>query len=99
MGFSYGDTPQALNQSIPRYYEALQLFYEAFPKYNKSPLHLFGESFGARVMTLAAKFIIEQNLKLEKLSTVRENDLYSEQILPLASLALGNGWIDPRVQL
>lgn len=81
------------------YYDALQLFYEAFPKYSKLPLHVFGESFGGRMAPLIASYIIDQNLKLEESTTVEENCSPSKQIIPLKSVALGNGWTDPQVQL
>ncbi|CAO3636818.1 unnamed protein product [Mucor hiemalis] len=98
-GYSYGDLPNTLIESTPFYYVALQLFYEAFPRYSKLPLHIFGESFGGRMAPLIGNYILQQNLKVEDLSIEEKNNSTSKQIIPLKSVALGNGYTDPKIQL
>ncbi|CAO3621694.1 unnamed protein product [Mucor hiemalis] len=98
-GYSYGDLPNTLVESTPLYYVALQLFYEAYPKYSKLPLHIFGESYGGRMVSLIGNYIIQQNLKLDESPTVGKTDSISKQIIPLKSVALGNGYASPQIQV
>lgn len=81
------------------FYDALQLFYEAFPKYNKLPLHIFGESFGGRMASLLASRIVDENVKLKESTAVEESNSLCKQIIPLASLALANALLNPSSQV
>lgn len=73
------------------FYEALQLFYEAFPKYSALPFHLFGESFAGRYIPHYADYIVKQNLQLDQSG--------SRKLIPIGSVGIGNGWINPLIQL
>ncbi|CAO3622288.1 unnamed protein product [Mucor hiemalis] len=98
-GYSYGEFANTVAESTPLYYIAIQIFYEAFPKYSKLPLHVFGESAGGRMATLLGSYIVKQNLKLEELLTLENNDSTSKQMIPLKSVALGNGVPHSQIQL
>ena len=68
---------------------ALINFYllEPFQMYNKTPLFIFGESYAGHYVPSIAKKILENNLQPE-----------SERI-PLAGIAVGDGFTDPINQL
>lgn len=82
------------------FYEAIQLFYEAFPQYSKLPFHLFGESFAGRYIPYYADYITQQNLQLSAAeftnSALASN---SQKLIPIDSVGIGNGWINPLIQL
>lgn len=69
------------------FYDAVQLFYEAFPQYSTLPFHLFGESFAGRYIPVYADYIVKRN---------RENEALN---IPIESVGIGNGWINPLTQL
>lgn len=48
---------------------------------------------------LIGSYIVQQNLKVEDLPIEERNKSTSKQIIPLKSVALGNGYTDPRIQL
>lgn len=81
------------------FYEAMQLFYEAFPKYGQVPFHLFGESFAGRYIPHYANYIVDQNLRLENNSTLQKKALKYQKTIPIESVGIGNGWINPLLQL
>ncbi|CEI85808.1 hypothetical protein RMCBS344292_00259 [Rhizopus microsporus] len=84
-GFSYGAAMNITDN--PRlFYDAVQLFYEAFPQYSTLPFHLFGESFAGRYIPVYADYIVKRN---------RENEALN---IPIESVGIGNGWINPLTQ-
>ncbi|KAI8982991.1 Alpha/Beta hydrolase protein [Pilobolus umbonatus] len=87
-GFSYGNVSVAtVQQGSSVFYDALQLFYEAFPMYRVSLFHLFGESYAGRYIPFYAEYIIEKN-----------KYALESQFIPLVSVGIGNGWINPLIQ-
>lgn len=76
-----------METSAVAFYEAIQLFYEAFPKYSQLPFHLFGESFAGRYIPIFADYIVKRNLEAV------------DQFIPIQSVGIGNGWINPLIQL
>ncbi|KAK4509551.1 uncharacterized protein ATC70_007904 [Mucor velutinosus] len=88
VGYSYGDKIDSqVETSAVAFYQAIQLFYEAFPKYSKLPFHLFGESFAGRYIPIYAEYIVKRNLEAVN------------QVIPIQSVGIGNGWINPLIQL
>ncbi|CEP10508.1 hypothetical protein [Parasitella parasitica] len=88
VGYSYGaKTETHVESSAAAFYEAIQLFYEAFPKYSQLPFHLFGESFAGRYIPIYADYIVQKNLEDPK------------RVIPIDSVGIGNGWINPLIQL
>lgn len=76
-----------MESSAIAFYDAIQLFYEAFPKYSQLPFHLFGESFAGRYIPIYADYIVKKNLEA------------SNRLIPIQSVGIGNGWINPLIQL
>lgn len=101
MGYSYGNSIAShVQDSTITFYNAIQLFYEAFPKYRELPFHLFGESFAGRYIPLYAEHIVKKNLEL--LASIDDYSVISkdtQKIIPIDSVGIGNGWINPLVQL
>lgn len=89
-----------VGEGATMFYEAIQLFYEAFPKYSALPFHLFGESFAGRYIPHYADYIVKQNLQLSTSeysnSALSSN---SQKLIPIDSVGIGNGWINPLIQL
>ncbi|KAI7895973.1 prepro-carboxypeptidase Z [Mucor mucedo] len=93
VGYSYGDPLQFnVEQGATQFYEALQLFYEVFPKYREVPFHLFGESFAGRYIPHYADYIVKQNQLLQGVVNPRGKEI------PIDSVGIGNGWINPLIQ-
>ncbi|KAI8638022.1 Alpha/Beta hydrolase protein [Parasitella parasitica] len=88
VGYSYGSRLETnVESSAVAFYDAIQLFYEAFPKYSQLPFHLFGESFAGRYIPIYADYILQRNLKTPT------------RFIPIKSVGIGNGWINPLIQL
>ncbi|RCI01730.1 hypothetical protein CU098_002756, partial [Rhizopus stolonifer] len=68
------------------FYDAIHLFYEAFPKYKQLPFHIFGESFAGRYIPIFADYIAKRNQN-------------STNLIPLESVGIGNGWTNPLLQM
>ncbi|KAG1187514.1 hypothetical protein G6F36_005367 [Rhizopus arrhizus] len=83
-GFSYG-AKMNIARNSQLFYDAIQLFYEAFPQYSPLPFHLFGESFAGRYIPVYSDYIVKRN-KQEVLK------------IPIESIGIGNGWINPLIQ-
>ncbi|KAJ1962379.1 hypothetical protein GGI12_002681, partial [Dipsacomyces acuminosporus] len=100
VGFSYGrhvDNSYDAGKDVDAF---LRLFYHAFPEYSNSKLHLFGESYGGHYIPAIGKAIHESNKKLAEkrnsnLLTAAEKDV---PILPLVSIGIGNGAVNPLIQ-
>ncbi|KAI8365020.1 prepro-carboxypeptidase Z [Choanephora cucurbitarum] len=88
-GYSYGAVVDNRVQDTAKvFHMAIQLFYEAFPRYSQLPLHIFGESFAGRYIPIFADYIIKQNQVLAPANR-----------FPLASIGIGNGWTNPLIQM
>ncbi|KAJ1946056.1 hypothetical protein FBU59_002132 [Linderina macrospora] len=100
VGFSYGKDVFSSIAAGKDINALLQLFYKSFPEYANSELHVFGESYGGHYVPAVAKAIHEANTELEQkrslsLLTVSEEE---QRRLPLASIGIGNGIVNPLVQ-
>ncbi|KAJ2390810.1 hypothetical protein GGI05_003121 [Coemansia sp. RSA 2603] len=111
VGFSYGKdvfTSVAAGKDVNA---LLQLFYESFPEYSRSELHVFGESYGGHYVPAVAKAIRESNKKVVAQQQQQQQNpkwLFGNnepvkpvkplRILPLTSIGIGNGIVDPLVQ-
>ncbi|KAJ1921986.1 hypothetical protein H4219_000333 [Mycoemilia scoparia] len=100
VGYSYGSNVFNSIDAGKDINAFLQLFLETFPEYEKSPLHVFGESYGGHYVPAAGKAIHESNKAREQkremgIMSVEESKLRK---LPLASIGVGNGLVDPLIQ-
>ncbi|KAI9366561.1 prepro-carboxypeptidase Z [Pilaira anomala] len=99
VGFSYGDKLQYnVKEGAVLFYEAIQLFYKAFPKYSKLPFHIFGESYAGRYIPHYADYIIQKNSQLSIENSSYELSSGTKQHIPIDSVGIGNGWINPLLQ-
>jgi carboxypeptidase C (cathepsin A) len=98
-GFSTGDPPAPANETdvAGDMYAFLQNFLQVFDHYAADRLYIFGESYaGMYVPGMARKIFLEN----EKLKLAAGDEANDSVLIPiaLAGIALGNGWIDARVQ-
>ncbi|KAJ1958549.1 hypothetical protein GGI12_004702 [Dipsacomyces acuminosporus] len=106
-GFSYGSN--RVNSSIDAGKDItsfLQLFYLSFPQYAKGKLHITGESYAGHFLPATAKAIVEANNAVKNSgylvddgSKKKRGNNQTLPILPLASVAIGNGMVNPVTQL
>ncbi|CDS04150.1 hypothetical protein LRAMOSA07105 [Lichtheimia ramosa] len=90
VGYSYGKTKiKTSKESARDVYAFLQLFLGQFPEYASNPFHITGESYGGHYLPALASEIIAKN------KVADENGLLT---LPFESMAIGNGWTNPRTQ-
>mmetsp|Transcript_5942 Transcript_5942/g.13516 ORF Transcript_5942/g.13516 Transcript_5942/m.13516 type:complete len:481 (-) Transcript_5942:58-1500(-) len=85
-GFSFtnnngycNDTKECVSRNL---YSLLTQFYTVFPEKLHAPLYVTGESYGGHYVPGIAYYIHEQNMN----ATMK---------IPLAGVAIGDGWIDP----
>ncbi|KAJ2720143.1 hypothetical protein GGI07_004787 [Coemansia sp. Benny D115] len=106
VGFSHGSSVFNSVAAGKDVSALLQLFYESFPQYAQSKLHVFGESYGGHYVPAVAKAIHEDNQALEQRKRQAQtpgklwNPAWHEPLrrLPLESIGIGNGFVDPLVQ-
>ncbi|KAI9503415.1 Alpha/Beta hydrolase protein [Coemansia spiralis] len=94
VGFSYGSDVFNSIAAGKDVNALLQLFYKSFPQYSRSELHVFGESYGGHYVPAVAKAIHEFNAELKEARTSSDE----RQVLPLTSIGIGNGMVDPLTQ-
>ncbi|KAF2420190.1 peptidase S10, serine carboxypeptidase [Tothia fuscella] len=93
VGFSYdsGSLPGHSNGTFAAsddIYAFMRLWYLQFPKSQKKPFSIAGESYGGHYIPIFASHIVEQN----------ELSIYEgrpEDVVPLESVMIGNGIFDP----
>lgn len=93
VGFSHGG-PDPINEEdiASDVYSFLRNFYDVFEDLLQSQLFIVGESYAGMYAPSIAHYIHQQNLKYQAGHT-------SGRIaIPLGGVALGNGWVDARVQ-
>ena len=93
VGFSYdsGPEPGGSNGSLAAsedIYAFMRLWYAHFPELRASPFHIAGESYGGHYIPIFASHIIAENEL-----ALREG--HKQDIVPLASVMIGNGIFDP----
>lgn len=76
------DTKKCVSENL---YSLLQQFYRAFPEQQQSKLYITGESYAGHYVPGIGAYIHNQNQNLP-LGDLR---------IPLAGVAIGDGWIDP----
>jgi len=79
------DTKECVSRNL---YSLLQQFYTVFPEQLKSPLYVTGESYGGHYVPGISYYIHTHN------KAIAEGTAQGVMI-PLAGLAVGDGWIDP----
>lgn len=99
-GFSTGDPPAPTNETdvAGDMYAFLQNFYKVFDQYAASRLYIFGESYAGMYVPGMGRKIYLENEKLKKLAASDVDNDSAGTPIALAGIALGNGWIDARVQ-
>lgn len=89
VGYSYGQPTNTSTAAADDFLSLIQLFYKAFPEYSYGDLHLFGESYTGKYITAMGKRILDFNRQQK----------WRHSKIPLASIGLGNGLVNPKVQL
>jgi carboxypeptidase C (cathepsin A) len=99
-GFSTGPEPRNETEVAADMYAFLQNFYAVFSDYALHQLYIFGESYAGMYVPSIARTIHLENEKLSHQATGRSrtNSRTDTIPIPLAGIALGNGWIDARLQ-
>ncbi|KAJ2910553.1 hypothetical protein GGI21_000754 [Coemansia aciculifera] len=94
VGYSFGSTVNTTLASAIDFYALVQLFYKQFPMYAKGDLHLFGESYSGKYIPAMSRRILDLNKQIKRRRPVTAG----QRVLPLASVAIGNGFVNPKVQ-
>ncbi|KAJ1823666.1 hypothetical protein GGH91_000621 [Coemansia sp. RSA 2671] len=94
VGYSYGSAVNTTEASAVDFYALLQLFYKRYPEYAKGDLHLFGESYAGKYIPAMGRQILKMNAMVKK----RSSGTLGQRVLPLASVAIGNGFVNPKTQ-
>jgi carboxypeptidase D len=88
-GFSDGHPyPETEEEASSDLYTFLQNFYEVFSHLKKSKFYVFGESYAGMFVPSVSRYINRANKQGDN----------SRFLIPLAGAAIGNGWINPKVQ-
>jgi vitellogenic carboxypeptidase-like protein len=92
-GYSYTETETGYctntkQQVSSQLFELMQQFYQVFPDQAKNELYITGESYAGHYVPGLAFKIHAENIKGE-----------AKVYVPLAGLAIGDGWVDPYSQL
>ncbi|KAJ2804516.1 hypothetical protein H4R20_002473 [Coemansia guatemalensis] len=100
VGFSYGADVLTTVDAANDVHLLLLQFYKNFPEYTKGPLHVFGQSYGGHYVPAVAKAIHDFNKELldKKGHDNLKDDKRDRRILPLSSIGIGNGLVNPLVQ-
>ncbi|KAJ2715083.1 hypothetical protein H4R19_001398 [Coemansia spiralis] len=93
-GFSYGTPVTDSTSAADDFVALLLLFYKAYPKYYDGGLHVFGESFAGHYISAIGSAIVDHNAN----ATGDKSADPAHMHIPLRSLGIGNGLIDPRTQ-
>ncbi|KAI8325511.1 peptidase S10, serine carboxypeptidase, partial [Martensiomyces pterosporus] len=86
VGFSYGANVTTTAEAARDMYDFLHRFYEKFPLYQQSDLHVTGESYAAHYIPGIA------------LEIINRNNRGGRRRLPLAGIGVGNGLFDMKTQ-
>jgi carboxypeptidase C (cathepsin A) len=89
-GLSYtGDGRFDTHQSEvnEQFFQFLLNFYDKFPQYKGRKLFISGESYAGHLIPSIATYIIQHQAKAAAAG------------INLAGLAIGNGWVDPKIQI
>jgi carboxypeptidase C (cathepsin A) len=108
-GFSINDetTPLRNETDVGRdVYNFLQNFYTIFGRptahdtvdWGQKDLYLIGESYAGMYVPSIAHYIHQQNTRHKKGNSVDSASMSSNAQIPLAGIAMGNGWMNALVQ-
>jgi carboxypeptidase C (cathepsin A) len=104
-GFSQSGTIPMNETDVSRqFYIFLQNFYKIFdPSWQNKQLYFFGESYAGMFVPSIAHYIYQQNRNIMKehhhhMDSNKNQQQQSMIVVPLAGIALGNGWMDAQVQ-
>lgn len=101
VGFSFGG-PAPLNEDdlSGDMYAWLMNFFQVFEEYQDAELYIFGESYAGMYVPSMAHRIHQENRKLANTAagSSNNNDGTVRRPVNLQGIALGNGWVDARVQ-
>mmetsp|Transcript_12791 Transcript_12791/g.24286 ORF Transcript_12791/g.24286 Transcript_12791/m.24286 type:complete len:525 (+) Transcript_12791:223-1797(+) len=73
-------------------YSLMLQFYQLFPELASQPLYITGESYGGHYVPALAHMIHERNTEISKSNL-------TDGVVPLAGIAIGDGWVDPVHQI
>ncbi|PIA19774.1 alpha/beta-hydrolase [Coemansia reversa NRRL 1564] len=88
VGFSYGTPVSNSTAAADDFVALMQLFYKSYPEYYNGELHVFGESYTGHYIPAIGSAILDHNKKAGS----------SKNYIPLESIGIGNGLINPSVQ-
>ncbi|KAI8340056.1 Alpha/Beta hydrolase protein [Chlamydoabsidia padenii] len=92
-GFSLGEDNVTSSQTgAEPSYNLLVNFLTRYPKYDKAPVHFFGESYAGHYIPVYASFILKQN------ELVRQGIL-KHPLIHLETIGIGNGWTNSLIQM
>mgnify|MGYP000241438068 CR=1 FL=1 len=102
-GFSYTGTGQGYvtneDEVADNLYALLQQFYVVFPKQLKNDLYITGESYGGHYVNAIAYKIDLENQNIDNGVETESAEYGAPAKIPLKGFAIGDGWIDPVVQM
>lgn len=91
VGFSHGGKEPVNETDVGRYfYGFLQNFMNVFPEQRSKRLYLVGESYAGMYIPSVGIYVHEMNKQLQATTPERQ--------LNLNGIAIGNGWVDARIQ-
>ncbi|KAJ2082039.1 hypothetical protein H4R24_001898 [Coemansia sp. RSA 988] len=88
VGFSYGTPVSNSTAAADDFVALMQLFYKSYPEYYSGGLHVLGESYAGHYIPAIGSAILDHN----------KNVGASKKSIPLDSIGIGNGLINPSVQ-
>ncbi|KAJ1983244.1 hypothetical protein H4R34_001400 [Dimargaris verticillata] len=86
------DTSAAAAQDMLQF---LYRFYDTFPQYRNLDFHIFGQSYSGKYIPALATTIVSANQGLQ----ASANFDASRHFINLRSIGIGNGWVNPLVQM
>jgi len=102
-GFSYTGTGKGYvtnqDEVADNLYSLLQQFYQVFPDVLKTDLYVTGESYGGHYVPSISYKIHQENAAIAAGTAEESTDYGAPVTIPLKGLAVGDGWIDPVVQI
>jgi carboxypeptidase C (cathepsin A) len=93
-GFSYGEPlPETEQEASSDLDQFLQNFFTVFDKFQGHDFYIMGESYAGMFVPSVARYIYLKNKQ-----ALEDSNPSNRFIVKLKGAALGNGWIEPKVQ-
>ncbi|KAI9483699.1 MAG: Alpha/Beta hydrolase protein [Benjaminiella poitrasii] len=91
VGYSYTDGRKAsTSEDVAKsLYDILQIFFTEFKQYANNDFHISGSGYSSRYIPALATHVVREN---------RYSHLHNKLPIRLASIIMGNGFINPRIQ-